>query len=248
MRDRPHLLLLAGSGEARRVATCLADGPAKVTASLFRDDHWSGALPVPTRFGGFGGDAGFARFLTDQQVTAVLDATHPFACRISARSWRVCHTLNLPFLQLDRPAWTQKADETWTEVSTPKDAARCTNPGDRVFVTTGRQTCGAFTELPDRTFFFRQLTQDPALPCQGRFRAVPGQGPFTIEQERHLFETLKINRLICKNSGGAASRTKLDAAREMKVPIILLRRPAPSGAPVVSSVSDALDWVMKTCR
>ena len=242
-----HLLLLAGSGEGRVLASALAKMPMRVTASLVQPDHWSGPLPVPTRAGGFGGAAGFAEFLDAEHITAVLDATHPFAARISERSYEMCRERGIPYLALDRDEWTPGAGDQWTCVDTADEAAELTHPGSRVFVTTGRETLAAFTDLPDCHFFFRRLAASgPASEAPG-ITYVYGVGPFSVEDEVATLRALNIDLLICKNAGGTLSRTKLDAARELGLPVILLRRPQPTGAPSVQSVEDALDWVNATC-
>jgi len=242
-----HLLLLAGSGEARHVASRLARLPLRVTASVFETDHWSGPLPVPTRSGGFGGAHAFSTFLKNERITAVLDATHPFAARISARSWTLCRDMGLPYLQLLRRAWEPQAGDRWTRTDTAEAAARATPVGARVFVTTGRETLSAFTTLTDRQFFLRRLSDDPQPSHWPHIAFVPGRGPFSEDQERATFERLGIDCLICKNAGGLLSRTKLDAARNLGLPVILLNRPPQSGAPCVDTVDAALDWVQRRC-
>ena len=248
MTGAAHLLLLAGSGEARTLAGRLAKTNLRVTASIYDSDHWSGPLPVHNRSGGFGGDAGFRRFLRAENITVVLDATHPFATRISARSWRICQELGLPYLQLDRPAWQPGPDDRWTEVESAEDAVALTQPDTRHFVTTGMQTWPAFRSATDRTFFFRSLRGTPPPEALPHIHYVPGQGPFSLDHERKLFQDLALDGLICKNAGGTLSRTKLDAARALGMQVILLRRPPPSGAPVVQDVAGALAWVAQTCR
>lgn len=242
-----HLLLLAGSGEGRALASALAKLPVRVTASLVQPDHWSGPLPVPTRAGGFGGAAGFAKFLDAEHITAVLDATHPFAARISARSYAMCRERGIPYLCLDRHEWTPGTADQWTFVDTAEEAANLTHPGNRVFVTTGRATLTAYSDLPDRHFFFRRLARSGPASEAPAITYVYGVGPFSVEDEVATFRALNIDLLICKNAGGSLSRTKLDAARELGLPVILLRRPQPTGAPCVHSVEGALAWVNATC-
>ncbi|WP_050931317.1 precorrin-6A/cobalt-precorrin-6A reductase [Aestuariivita boseongensis] len=247
MTTVPHLLLLAGSGEARKLAQSLAGGPLRVTASLFVTDHWSGPLPVPTRHGGFGGEEGFRAFLKEHGITAVLDATHPFAARVSARSWRICNEMGLPYLQLDRPEWEPGPGDRWTEVATPEEAVALTKPGSRHFVTTGLESWAAFRGATDRRFFFRSLSGTTPPEDLPHICLVPGRGPFSVEHEYRLFEDLHLDGLICKNAGGSVSRTKLEAARALDMDVILLRRPEPSGAPLVRDVAGALEWVDRTC-
>ena len=117
----------------------------------------------------------------------------------------------------------------------------------RYFVTTGRETLPAFCAASDRTFLFRRLRDGPSPKASPHIVFVAGSGPFSTEQEYDLFKHLRIDGLICKNAGGTLSRTKLDAARDLGLPVILLRRPPATGAPLVHSVAEALDWVRSTC-
>lgn len=248
MSTPPHLLLLAGSGEGRAVAASLAQGSLRVTASLADAAHWSGPLPVVTRHGGFGGEAGFRAFLRQEGVTAVLDATHPFAAQISARSWAICHEMGVPYLQIDRPAWVAEPRDHWTEVPDEAAAAAQIRTGARVFATIGRPLIGPFTALQGIHVFVRRLTATPAPPDFKNVTYVPGSGPFSVSDELRTFRELGISVLVCKNSGGQPSRTKLAAARRLGLPVILLQRPPATGAPCVDHVADALAWVQRTCR
>lgn len=247
MARASHLLLLAGSGEGRQIAHALSEMRLRATASLVVPDHWSGPLPLPTRTGGFGGAESFASYLEDEQITAVLDATHPFAARVSARSWAICREKGIPYLQLDRQPWSLADCDRWSEVETAEQAATRTKPNARIFVTTGRETLDAFVPFEDRQFFFRRLQPDGPDSDIKNVIYVYETGPFSVEEERKTLQQLSIEMLICKNTGGKVSYTKLQAARTLGIPVILLRRPKPSGAPVALSVDDALHWITRTC-
>lgn len=244
--DRPsqHLLLLAGSGEARDVATALADAPGwRVTASLLFPERTTGPLPVQTRLGRFGGEDGLARFLTAERVDAVLDATHPFARHISSQAARVCARLALPCAQLLRPAWVAAPGDDWTEVQGEADVAAFLRPGQRVFTTTGRATLDQLVSRSPARFFVRQLEPRDDTAAYPNVRYITGQGPFSVRQERDTLRDLKIDVLVCKNSGGAPSETKLTAARELGLPVILIARPPQPDTPKLATVAAALDWV-----
>ncbi|MBE0414577.1 precorrin-6A/cobalt-precorrin-6A reductase, partial [Yoonia sp.] len=160
------LLLLAGSGDARRIADALVGRD--VVASLAGVTRDPAPLPVPTRVGGFGGAAGFRDYLRDAGMTAVLDATHPYANRITARTAAICAELGLPFVQLLRPGWTPEPGDDWTEIAREEDAADLIPAGRTVFLGTGRQTLGRFANLTGRRVICRQI--DPpegAFPFPG---------------------------------------------------------------------------------
>lgn len=235
------LLLLAGTGDARRIAERLTGHD--VVASLAGATRDPEPLPVPTRRGGFGGEAGFRAYLADAGITAVLDATHPYADRITARTAAICADLGLPFVQMLRPGWTPEVGDNWTEIAREEDAAALIPAGSTVFLGTGRQTLHRFANLAGRHVICRQIDppQDPFPFPGGEF--LVGRPPFSVADEVALFSRLGVDVLIVKNAGGVASRTKLTAARQLGIPVLMIARPPAGDWPVVSTVAEALDWV-----
>lgn len=240
-----HLLLLAGSAEGRDIAgRIFAAGAPRTLVSLARPPRHSGMAGLPLRIGGFGGAEGFSRLLDEQRITAVLDATHPFAQRISARSLALCRAAGLPFAQVLRPPWRPGPGDDWTEVADTAEAARRTPAGARVFATTGRGLLDGLAGLRGGTLFLRQLGAGARPPAAVKgVVTVPGEGPFSVEDEIALFRDLAIDALVVKNSGGQASRSKLDAARALGLPVFLLRRPPPLDAPRLETVDQAMAWL-----
>lgn len=237
------ILLLAGTGEAKRIAWGLADSGVRVTASLAGVTRHPEPLPVSTRIGGFGGEAGFRAYVASEGITAVLDATHPFANRISARTAHVCADLGLPYAQVVRAGWEAGADDDWTEVGTPAEAADHLPEGAVVFLATGRQTLAAYGPLIGRRVLVRMIDPPTASLAfeQGEF--VVGRPPFSVEYEVKLFEALGVTHLVTKNAGGEGGRAKLDAARKLGLAVIVLRRPEATPGLVLNSVPAALVWV-----
>lgn len=237
------VLLLAGTGYAKRIAWGLTDTSVKVVASLAGATRHPEPLPVPTRIGGFGGEDGFRDYLEANKITAVLDVTHPFAHRISARTARVCADIRMPYALVSRPVWTPQIGDVWIDILQPSDAAAHLPPDAVVFLATGRQTLAEFSNLGTRRVLCRMI--DPptaALPFEfGEF--VIGRPPFTVESEVALFKALNVTHLIVKNAGGEGGRAKLDAARAVGLPVLMLDRPSIPDAHIVTSVQDALLWV-----
>lgn len=235
------LLLLAGTGDARQIAKGLAGGD--VIASLAGATRGPAPLPIPTRVGGFGGEAGFRAFLQENGITAVLDATHPYAHRITERSARICAERGLPFLQFLRPGWVAAPGDKWTEIAREEDAAALIPEGATVFLGTGRQTLERFANLSGRRVICRQI--DPPegpFPFPGGAFLI-GRPPFSVEDEVALFDRLGVDWLVVKNAGGAASGTKLTAARQLGIPVLMIARPPVGDWPTVATVEDALGWV-----
>ncbi len=237
------LLLLAGTGEARIIARTLHAEGIDATASLAGTMRAPTPLGLPTRTGGFGGEAGFRAYLADRGVTAVLDATHPFAGHISQRTARVCAALALPYCQVLRPPWAPGPGDDWVMLDQEEDAARHIPAGATVFLATGRQTLHRFANLGACTLISRQINvPDTPFPFpNGRF--LPGTPPFSEDEEHALFRDLGIDWLVAKNAGGTTPRTKLDAARRLGIRVALLNRPPQPDAPRVETAEQALDWV-----
>jgi precorrin-6A/cobalt-precorrin-6A reductase len=239
-----HLLLLAGSGEARVIATRLAETEQlRVTASLLTPPRSFGPLPVATRLGRFGGAEGQAQYMRDHGVTAVLDATHPFAARISMQTARVCTDLGLPYAQVLRPNWQSSPGDQWQEVANESAVAALLSAQQRVFTTTGRATLEALICDSRAQFFVRRMEDQLDDPNQPNVHYVSGQGPFSVEDEICTLRALNIDVLVVKNSGGLASRTKLDAARTLGIKVILIARPPLMNVQRLETVGAAMEWI-----
>lgn len=236
------LLLLAGTGDARALATRL--DKRDVVSSLAGVTRAPMPLTTPTRRGGFGGEAGFRRYIADEGITAVLDATHPFATHITARSARICTEMNLPYLQYLRPEWQPEPRDNWLHIAREEDAAALIPQNATVFLGTGRQSLLRFANLAGREIICRQIDPpDAPFPfAGGRFEV--GRPPFSVEDEIALFRALGVDFLVVKNAGGAASRTKLTAARILEIPVLMITRPPPGDWDVVNDLDAALDWAM----
>ena len=238
------LLLLAGSSEARGLAGALAQEPhIEVIASMAGVTREPLDLPVPMRSGGFGGRAAFTKYLRDQKFEAVVDATHPFAAKISRRCHEVALEIGLPHLQILRPAWQPETGDLWTFIDDESKAAQHIPLGSTVFLATGRQTLHRFDNMAGRKLICRQIdTSEGEFPFEGGEYLI-GRPPFSIEEEIALFRRRKVDYLVVKNAGGMLSRSKLLAARQMQLPVLLINRPPVLDCTRVETAKAALDWV-----
>lgn len=236
------ILLLAGTSEAQDIARGLAKHAIPAIASLAGATRAPKSLGLPMRIGGFGGADGFAAYLKSENITAVIDATHPFAARITDRTAAICQRIGMPYLQVLRPPWTPQEGDNWTQIAHEEDAAAIIPPGSTVFLGTGRQTLEKFTGLARCRVICRQIDPPTApFPFEGGEFLI-GRPPFPVDRERCLFSQLGIAWIVVKNAGGAASATKLTAARELGLPVLMIARPPMPDAPRVSSAQDALIW------
>ncbi len=245
------LLLLAGTTEARELARLLADERHPAIATLAGATRAPETLPLPTMRGGFGGEAAFRAFLRARAISAILDATHPFATRITARSARIARELDLPYLLLLRPAWRPGPGDRWTMIAREQEAADHVAPGATVFLATGRQSLPGFANLATRgrRLICRRIDPPRAPFPYENGEYLLGRGPFSVAGERALFERLGVDVLVVKNAGGTGSAPKLAAARALGLPVVMLARPAPpDGVARVECVAEAMAWVRGLAR
>jgi precorrin-6A/cobalt-precorrin-6A reductase len=236
-----RVLLLGGTSEARALAARLH--PQTDIVSSLAGRVPDPALPVgPVRVGGFGGAAGLVRWLTDNGIGAVVDATHPFAATITANAALACRETGVPHLVLARPAWSPgDAILVGSDVAAANVVAE--RGFSRVFLTTGRSGAAAFADV-DAWFLIRAVTPPDDHQLPRRHELLLSRGPYHLEAERDLLRAKRIDALVTKNSGGAMTRAKLDAARELGVPVVMVDRPAlPDGVHAVPTVDEAVDWV-----
>ncbi|MER5732761.1 cobalt-precorrin-6A reductase [Streptomyces sp. NPDC002138] len=242
-----HVLILGGTTEARRLAELLAAEPEPgltVTTSLAGRVTNPVLPPGASRIGGFGGPQGLATWLHTHAVDAVVDATHPFAERMSFNAATACATAGVPLLALRRPAWTPAPGDDWHHVPTLAAAAAALPAlGSRAFLTTGRTDLAAFAHL-DGTWFLARSVDAPTAPLPWQTHVLLARGPFTLDGERELIREHRIDVLVTKASGGSATAPKLAAAREAGIPVLVVDRPpVPRGVPAAVSPEAAAAWL-----
>lgn len=236
-----RVLILGGTAEARELAARLHDAGRPVVSSL-AGRVARPRLPVgEVRVGGFGGPDALAAWLREHGVTAVVDATHPFAERISASAARAAPAAAVPLVRLERPRWTAQPGDDWRRVASLEEAAAAID-GARVFLTTGRQGLPAFAHL-DAPWFLVRCVDPPMPPLPPRHLLLLDRGPYSLEGERALLTQHGIDVLVTKDSGGEHTAPKLRAARERGIPVIVVDRPPRPGVTTVPTVEEALQWL-----
>ncbi|MEU0970917.1 cobalt-precorrin-6A reductase [Streptomyces sp. NPDC005917] len=239
----PHVLILGGTTEARELAAALAARPGvRVMTSLAGRVTRPGALAGEVRVGGFGGAEGLAGRLREQRVDVLVDATHPFAETITANAAQAAARTGVPVLVLRRPGWRRRPGDRWHMVASLAAAADLLPRfGPRVLLTTGRLGLSAFAHLTDRHFLVRSV--EPAEPpMPPHTEVLLARGPFTVADETALLRENLIDVLVTKDSGGAATAAKLTAARELGLPVVVVRRPPlPAGVTAVPDVAGVLE-------
>lgn len=238
------VLLLAGTSEARALAKELGDrSNVDLIASLAGETRAPLPVATTTRVGGFGGQEGLQTYLEENRIEALIDATHPFAARMAASAHGAGVATGVPVLHLIRPEWQPGPGDIWHMPEREEDVAGLLKPNSTVFLATGRKTLARFAKLQGHRVIARQIDPpDQPFPfAGGEFRV--GRPPFSVADEVALFRDLGVDLLVVKNAGGRASRSKLDAARELGIPVAMLRRPAPPAGQIVPDVAGALAWL-----
>ncbi|MFY2861120.1 cobalt-precorrin-6A reductase [Mycobacterium sp. THU-M104] len=236
-----RILLLGGTAEARALARALH--PRFDIVSSLAGRVPDPALPVgPVRIGGFGGVDGLRRWLHDERIDAVVDATHPFAATMTSHAAQVCGQLGMPHLVLARPAWDPgPADVVASDAQAAEVVAQ--QSYSRIFLTTGRSGVSAFA-TSDAWFLIRAVTAPDGTAMPRRHHVVLSRGPYVYDDELALLRDHRIDALVTKNSGGHMTRAKLDAAAALHVAVVMVARPAlPEGVRTVATVREAAEWI-----
>ncbi len=236
-----RILILGGTGEARALATALIAAGHAVTSSLAGRTKSPILPPGDTRIGGFGGATGLAAYLTDHGFDLLIDATHPFAADISTNATTAAASTHVPFLRYERVPWPKPESAVWVELPDMALAANALPRGARVFLTVGRQELAPFLTRPDCRFLARMIEIPPGLPSA--WEVLSDRGPFTLDNEMALLRTHAITHLVSKNSGGAQVAAKLEAAANLKIPVLMIARPPLPPARTVASVPETLDAI-----
>lgn len=236
-----RILVLGGTTEASRLAKALADRPdIAATLSLAGRTEAPAAQSIPTRVGGFGGAEGLAAYLRDHGIAALVDATHPFAARISRNAAEAARAIGTPIVALVRPAWAREPGDDWREVATLEEAALAIGEAPkRVLLTTGRLGLASFAVAPRHHYVIRTIDPPEAevLARLPHHVMLYDRGPFDLAAERDLMMRERIDVVVTKNSGGAATYPKIVAARELGLPVVIQQPPTRPDVPQVHDVA-----------
>ena len=225
------ILILGGTREAIEIAFDLEQIENTTVVTSLAGVTRSPRLPNgKVRYGGFGGKDGLFDYLIRKTVTLVIDATHPFAEKITKNADEASTRANVPCLHFSRKPWEKTAQDKWYEVKNSKVAASTLTQKDfervkNVFLTIGRQDVNCFYSINTKQFFVRSIEPVKELGCFENMKWIQGRGPFAFQDEYTFFKEHSIDCLVAKNSGGYASHPKIDVARFIGVPVVLVQQP-----------------------
>ena len=232
--------IVGGTQEGRELADELVARGVGVVSSLAGRTRHPAALAGEVRQGGFGGVAAMLEWLRETGATCLIDAAHPFAASMHRRCAEVAADALLPLLRVARPSWADRPDAfDWRWVGDHDDAVAAVvrHPA---LVTVGKQEARRYAHLPGVVL---RMTEMPDEPLPHDAGVLLQRGPFTVAAELETLDRYGIGTLVTKDSGGAATEAKLDAAAQLGVDVVMIARPEVPGVPSVSDVASALDWV-----
>ncbi|MFI0374048.1 cobalt-precorrin-6A reductase [Actinomadura sp. 1N219] len=238
-----RVLILGGTAEARDLAARLSGVPGVHVVSSLAGRVTDPRLPAgDVRVGGFGGADGLAAWLRAHRIDRLVDATHPFAERMSASAARASELAGVPLLALRRPGWSEGDGDEWHRVPSLGEAAAALPDGARAFLTTGRRSLPVFAARTGVWFLARSV-DPPEPPVPSNVRVLLSRGPYTVDGERALIREHRLDVLVTKDSGGAMTRAKLAAARDAGLPVIMVDRPpVPGGVAETGDAAAAARW------
>lgn len=239
----PTLLILGGTTEASALAQAVAKRRIEAIFSYAGRVERPRAQPIPLRVGGFGGADGLAGYLRDNAITHVVDATHPFAAQMSRNAAQACREAGVALAALSRPAWQPVRGDHWIDIADIDAAvAALAGPSRRVFLALGRMHLAAFASQPQHHYLLRLVDRPDTRPL-ANCEIVVARGPFTKDADTALMRRHKTRLVVCKNSGGLGARAKLDAARALGLPVLMIARPVLPRRPELASPAQVLDWL-----
>ena len=200
--------------------------------------------PIPQRVGGFGGADGLAAYIARERIGAVVDATHPFAARMSANAVAACRAANTPLVLFTRPPWTREPGDRWVEVATMDEAVHALgNRPKTVLLTQGRLQLAAFLSAPQHRYIVRAIDRPDEIDALPNCKLILARGPFSLGDELALMKRERIEALVTKNSGGRATYAKIEAARQLGLPVVMIARPHKPAGHVVHGAQQAAAWL-----
>ena len=240
-----RLLILGGTSQASALAAAIGGrenfSPVLSLAGRTANPKPS---PIPMRVGGFGGAGGLRDFLLAERIDAVIDATHPFAEQISANAENACAAARIPLLVFTRPPWRREPGDRWIEVDVVDAAVEALGKERRiVFLTQGRLQLAAFARAPQHRYIVRAIDRPEDFDTLREARLILARGPFAGSDEERLMREEGVEILVSKNSGGAATYAKIEAARRLGVAVVMMTAPRASAAQAVTDVAAALAWI-----
>lgn len=245
-----RVLILGGTIEAASLARLLAgDARFDATLSLAGRTSEPRPQPLPTRVGGFGGIVGLVRYLGEEKIAAMVDTTHPYADQMSRNAVAACAQTGVPLASLVRAPWQAEPGDRWTIVpDTDAAAVAIGSTPRRAFLSLGRQELHCFAAAPQHRYLARLIEPPQQETLPPHLSLIQARGPFDLAAETQLLMRERIEIVVTKNSGGGATYAKIEAARALDLPVIMIARPDKPAGHVVRTPEEAVAWLAHASR
>jgi len=241
-------LILGGTADASLLAAEIARAGLDAVYSYGGRTRAPADQPLPTRIGGFGGVSGLADYIRRETITHVIDATHPFAAEMSRNAVAACMETDTLLIALERVPWTGMSDDNWIEVADVNAAvAALPEATANVFLAIGRQHIAPFAGKPQHAYTLR-FVDPPETSLPFAADVIVSRGPFTLHSELEMLRAREIAWIVARNSGGDGARAKIDAARMLGLPVVMISRPELPERRRVESVAEVMQWLGHSAR
>lgn len=241
-------LILGGTSDASLLAAEIARAGIDAVYSYGGRTRAPADQPLPTRIGGFGGVSGLADYIRRENITHLIDATHPFAAEMSRNAIVACAETGTPMIALERSPWTKAPGDSWIEVADVNAAVAALPAAPaNVFLAIGRQHIAPFASKPQHAYTLR-FVDPPEAPLPFSADVIVSRGPFTLDGELDMLRSRDIAWIVARNSGGDGARAKIDAARMLGLPVIMISRPRLPERLRVESVAEIMQWLGHSTR
>jgi precorrin-6A/cobalt-precorrin-6A reductase len=242
------LLLLGGTADARRLAKRLQRDDIEIIYSV------AGLVRMPdvecqVISGGFSQFGGLQTYIEQQNIDAVLDATHPYAEKMTANAWAVAQQLDLPYWRFHRAPWQAQVGDNWQMFAGWPQLLAALAEFKSVFLTAGQigdvavEVFAKYGEQGQKQLLRTAVQPKQQLPDSMSW--IKAIGPFDLESELALMKERQVDVLVSKNSGGKATEAKLAAARRLGIPVMMLARPElPVGITIFDQLDDCVTAVL----
>lgn len=240
------ILILGGTAEASKLASAFASLPVESITSLAGRTANPTTIGGTIRTGGFGGAEGLAAYLANEKIDLLIDATHPYATRISQNAVQASEITTIPLLRLERREWQKQTGDNWIKVASEAQAVDMIPAGECVLLALGRQHIAPFAERDD-VYFIMRMIDPPEVSLPHDCEIVLAR-PGNYESEKQFLSQHKIGLIVSRNSGGSISYAKIKAARDLSIPVLMIARPPIAAKTIVATVDEALDFAHTVLR
>jgi precorrin-6A/cobalt-precorrin-6A reductase len=163
---------------------------------------------------------------------------------MSANAVAACRAAGAPLVAFTRPPWARQPGDRWVEVATMEDAAGALGAKPRTaFLTQGRLKLATFARAPQHRYIVRAIDRPAEIDALRGCKLILARGPFTLADELELMKRERIDALVTKNSGGRATYPKIEAARELGIEVVIVRRPPAPDAETLSDLDAVMAWI-----